>query len=740
MLRRALFCAAILGLSSGCATARPPIETQAALGKVVVYRNGVAYFERTAVVQDGKLKLRVPVDRVDDFLKSLRVVDAQTGKSLPVSFPTMTAGEHEADMVVSVPGKGTRMVRVTYVTDSPSWKPSYRLTLDQEKGRAELEAWAVVDNVSGEDWRQVTVGVGTTSALSFRYDLHSVRLVARETLSDTAAAALAPPTGGSPYAVASAELPVVASLDGSLVERLLAAPEAVPSPEAPAGLGRVGQGAGGAGMGRGESRDEARRRLAARTSKAARLDMAPSDPGAAVAVRPTVASAPRSDKKADGALDRLVRQVHEQSGRVRIEGFARSDDADRESAALARASALRDRLVAHGVSPDKVEATANGIVNDAQAVRLVAAGPSEVSAEQPKGEGGARDPGGSAYFVAGGPMTIEKNHSAMVSLLKQSVTAERVYYYDPVSDRGSREFAFQAVRIDNPTEHTLDRGPFTVYAKGQFLGEGLSDPIPPRSTAFVPFALDRQLVVEPKIEGREEIQNLVTIERGVVTAEVQQIRKTLLSLHNRGDAPATVFVRHAVAPGWDLVPSKLHVERLAGTHLFRIEVPAKTASSLAVEESQPIRKTVDLRTTRGAQAVGVYLKGATGLSPALREQLTQVLALHREMADVEQRIETLEAQMREYRARVNELNVQLVTLRNVRTARDLSRHLAKKMEEVSERLQKITISVTDLREDLMTRRIRIQDAIADLTLADAPERAVKVSPPTGGTQPARSES
>ena len=51
-----------------------------ALGRVVVYRNGVAFYERHATVEGGVLTVSVPRDRVDDFLKSLTVVDVATQK------------------------------------------------------------------------------------------------------------------------------------------------------------------------------------------------------------------------------------------------------------------------------------------------------------------------------------------------------------------------------------------------------------------------------------------------------------------------------------------------------------------------------------------------------------------------------------------------------------------------------------------------------------------------------------
>ena len=57
------------------------VNTDAALGKVIIYRNGVAYFERRAQVEGDHLSLTVPATRVDDFLKSLTVVGRQDRRS-----------------------------------------------------------------------------------------------------------------------------------------------------------------------------------------------------------------------------------------------------------------------------------------------------------------------------------------------------------------------------------------------------------------------------------------------------------------------------------------------------------------------------------------------------------------------------------------------------------------------------------------------------------------------------------
>ena len=181
-----------------------PREERSTLGRVVVYRNGVAYFERYADVQGDSLRLSVPQDKVDDFLNSLTVVDAKTGEPAPISYPSgaNAGGGGTIDMKVgagkSGAGGGPRRLRRSYVTEASSWKPSYRVVVGKP-GKVDLEGWAIVDNISGEDWRDVKLGVGASSAMSFRFDLKGLRLVERETLHENDVFAQAPPMGGASH-------------------------------------------------------------------------------------------------------------------------------------------------------------------------------------------------------------------------------------------------------------------------------------------------------------------------------------------------------------------------------------------------------------------------------------------------------------------------------------------------------------------------------------------------------------
>jgi uncharacterized coiled-coil protein SlyX len=387
---------------------------------------------------------------------------------------------------------------------------------------------------------------------------------------------------------------------------------------------------------------------------------------------------------------------------------------------------LRDQLIQQGVPESQVEAVGTGELNTREAVRVVAAGQEgEQRGEQAKLSGaekaaGEDQPLGSAHFVSSVPMTVERDHSALISILNADTEAERVYYYDPISARGSTAFAFNAVRLKNPSDYTLDSGPFTVYAASQFLGEGLSEPILPHSTAFIPYALDRSIVADPAVTTREEIDRLLTIQRGIVTTETQRIRKTKLTLSNRGQEAAKVYARHQVQPGYELRKSALQVEKLSGAHLFAVTVAAGQAVEVVIEESTPIMKTVDIRTPQGIGAIELFLKKAT-LEPELKTKLDDIVKTYQQLGDLQERIAVLEEQLAVYRTRVDELNVQLVTLRQVAQAQKLSKHLADKMQEISEKLQQATIALTDLKGQQMTLRIELQDKLADLTLKQKKE-------------------
>jgi len=716
-----------------------------ALGRVVVYRNGVAFYERRATVSGGTLTVSVPRDRVDDFLKSLTVVDAITGKPLPVSIPREQSNDGPyLVMKLQLPSKDKAEVVLTYVTESPAWKPSYRVVVG-DKGKVMIEGWAIVDNTSGEDWKGVMVGVGSSSALSFKYDLWSVRQVQRETLANEERFAIAPPTGISPYGGTHAEAgpAVLTELDDGEIRRpeghpedkntkrvamkddeepmpAQAAPPMAPSEDyAGETLSVETTGSSGGGGGR-------RHRSASHSSPKKAMPTR-------VATAPSASPPPPAPNDArvangDSKMRQLSQQIVNSDKTIVIEGYADSGRDGAYQRAADRANIVRNQLIDQGVAPARIKVETKVAPGNAERVRLVAeATPAKdpAAAKAQKAADVDADPVGESNFANPMPMTVEKGASAMVSMVRSETDGEVVYLYDAESERGNEHFAFRAVRFRNPTDSTLETGPVTVYGNERFIGEGLTEPIAPKSSAVVPYALDRQIVIE-KNEGEDDrLSRLVTLQRGVLTAEVQHIRHDKMTITNRLPQIAKVYIRHTVRKGWKLLEAPPQFERVGEAHLFEVDLKPGESKVVEISEATPIERTLDLNADVTLDMMKLYVDSAIG-TPELKDSLKKLLGIHRKLVDLTQEQDSLHRRLGDYRERMDELHAQIMTLTAVKTGGDLMSHLKDKMKEISDRVQKSTIEVVDTEEKIMLTRVQFQDAIAELTLPDATEQAALI--------------
>jgi hypothetical protein len=90
-------------------------------------------------------------------------------------------------------GAGQRNVRVGYVVENPIWKTSYRLVLDKQ-GKPFLQGWAIVENPSDEDWKDVRLALISGRPISFQMDLYQPLFVPRPVVEPELFASLRPPT------------------------------------------------------------------------------------------------------------------------------------------------------------------------------------------------------------------------------------------------------------------------------------------------------------------------------------------------------------------------------------------------------------------------------------------------------------------------------------------------------------------------------------------------------------------
>ena len=127
-------------------------------------------------------------------LKSLTFLDEGLRKDLQHLLDILISAKKKdlKKVTVFAKGAGKRRLMASYTVETPVWKTSYRLLLDQD--RATMQGWALVDNTQDEDWDDVSLTLVAGLPVSFVHDLYSPRYKRRPVVQVQEEEAYAPPT------------------------------------------------------------------------------------------------------------------------------------------------------------------------------------------------------------------------------------------------------------------------------------------------------------------------------------------------------------------------------------------------------------------------------------------------------------------------------------------------------------------------------------------------------------------
>jgi hypothetical protein len=613
-MKRSLIWISVVVALTGCASG-PAVRgsKQVPVRNVVLYRSGVGYFERAGSFDGDSLEFRVKQNEVGDFLSSLTAIEHTSGGVRSVSFdvpeepksppPEAEGGSDErVDVKLALASDGKHEVNVSYVVASPIWRPSYRVVLDGEN-KALLQAWAVVQNTSGEDWNDINLSLTTGAPISFRSDLGTPITPARPLVTDHGEVVSAVPVGET--AVAQEE----------------AAPAAPPMP--------------------------------------------------------AMAPAPSMEMEA-------------------AEGMASGGGADHDMAL--REQSKRSRRAAKPAAPAPVPMPELMERSVKPAASLAVLGESVTR-----------------YDIRG-PVSVPDGSSTMVAIVSERVPGEQAHLFAPEPGVGlSHQHPFSVVRLSNATGAVLEKGPVSVLSRGAFLGQGVLDTLPRDANAFVPFAVDKTVVVEPEESYSEELGSLVRIQRNLVTVERFSQRKLRYRVRNGGSTPTKVYVRHARWGSAELINLPEGSELAPGKALVPVTVGAQGKAELEVVERTPVQQEFMFMDQPAADAVALWLSGPAAQDPE-SAPLRKALELRAELVKVQERIAALEREQYELGNGAEETRQNLRAINKVASAEDLRTRLVERLRQLDTRLGELTKELVEARTRQSELNVRLNEALDGVSL------------------------
>ncbi len=130
-------------------------------------------------------------------LQKIKLANAKLDGELRQALKVLALGHSNDKKTVSInfQGLGAREVMVGYVQESPIWKTSYRLVL-RDQDPPLLQGWAIVENTSDEDWKQVGLTLVSGRPISFVMNMYQPLYVPRPWVEPELFASLRPQTYG----------------------------------------------------------------------------------------------------------------------------------------------------------------------------------------------------------------------------------------------------------------------------------------------------------------------------------------------------------------------------------------------------------------------------------------------------------------------------------------------------------------------------------------------------------------
>jgi hypothetical protein len=546
----------------------------------------VVQADELVVITDGGMIRTVALDDA----VGVKMVEADTNRQVARYLDLLGAARapDTRRMLISTAGDGERSLFVSYVSEVPIWKTTYRIVLPSDAQKKPLlQGWAIVDNTVGEDWTDVELSLVAGAPQSFIHALSQPYYASRPVVPLPSGALTAPQTH-------QAALVTAGDGPGTLV-------------------GRVTDPSGAALPGATVEIDNDEESYEATADGDGRYRITGIKPGK-YGVEASLAGF-KSTELTD--LNVGAGQSLELGIELRVGGVE-------ETVALAaEPKMMTGTSVAGYIVPTPPLEGLPMLSPSPSFSQMAAAGAAAVATVA------TRELGDLFEYRLKDRITIQKNQSALVPIVQSEVTAEKVAIWNQA--RGSSR-PLRALWLTNSSALTLDGGSFSVIESDAFAGEGIMEPLKPGARRLVSYAADLGVLVEAKSDRTPQRVSRIRVARGTMIQQSEERQRVTYTVRNEEATARVVIVEHPAQDGWKLTGGATPEESSAdGWHRFRVTVEPKKTAVLTVDELQPKETRIEVRDAAANQQMALILNNQT-LDPSARAALKAIEAKKAEIS------------------------------------------------------------------------------------------------------------
>jgi hypothetical protein len=615
-------------------------------------------------------------------VRGVRLLDEGTRRDVG-EFAAASASARRRDaktITVTSEGAGAREMLVSYTVAAPIWKTTYRVVLDAE-GRPFFQGWAIVDNVSDEDWADVQLSLISGTPVSFIQPIQKPFYRYRPVVPVPGDLSLSPqvyePESGEVGGAANTVVGSVNDVNGAAV----------------------------AGAAVTVRNDATGRQVSTQTDSSGVFRTPALAPGNYT----VTVSAP-------GFKQYVVNGVRVSAGRAANVSLTLEVASVSETVTVTAGDAAvsTNNLSSLPVNGRNFNFMADGAAADEFAVRtrpslsaLVAGGQSGVVAAAEGGEIGDL-----FEYKIEQPVTVRRDRSALIPILQTRMEGSRVSVYNQSAGR-SRPMS--GMLLKNTSRLTLEGGALTVIDGDAYAGEALLERLKPEEKRLISFALDLGTLVTVRDASEDSRAFAVRIVNGVLYATHHHRVKKVYTLRNQTERARTVYVEHPVRQGWELDDSTPAPEgKSQSFYRFRVELPAGETRELSVAERERGIETFALSNLTPDQ-IQLFV-ARRYIDDATRAALQNILDLKARVASAHARVASIDRETAEIRADQQRLRENIEALAKTPEARQLITRYVQKADQQETRLEQLAGEKQEAERERSRLQAQLDSAIRALDL------------------------
>ena len=574
-------------------------------------------------------------------------------------------------MTISATGEGERNVFVSYISEVPVWKSTYRILLPAGPDEQPLiQGWAVVDNTIGEDWKEVRLSLVAGAPQSFIQQISQPYYVRRPVVALPQAMTLTPQTHETAVMpVPAPPPPPPAAAEGGMVGGV------------PGGMvaGTVGGIIGGPTGLEGIVRDQSGAAI-----PNARLTLTNKADGASETTR------------ADSEGHYRFENVRPGSSTLTVEspGF----NPLRMNNVRVRAGRLSEvhPTLALGAVTQTVEVNAESVAEG-------------IEQQQPEAEG--KEIGDLFEYDIKQAVTIDKNQSALVPIVQARIPAEKVTLWNADSAA-----ALRALWLTNTSGQTLDAGSFNVLEGDTFAGQGLLDAVHPGEKRLASYAPDPALHVQVEQNFSEKPISRIVIDKGLMLTTREQRQSKTYKISNSDTNSRQVIIEHPARSPWKLADNLKPEESSASFYRFRVSVNPKQSAQLVVEEHKPETATLALTNLTSDQVA--VLTQQQRVTPAMEQAFRRVLDRKNALADLDAQLHNRQQEIDALGADQARLRENMKALKGSAEEKALIERYTRELNAQEDRLAALHSQISELRGKREQAAERFDQTLNEISLSE----------------------